>query len=147
MLCEKAEFDLDELARCRDQLWAEAVFRYDAGERWWPTADEVAALCRPETLARTHVDLWLPQIRVYLATREMVSASDVLHHLDVKNPEPRDSRRVTATLTLLGWKQSSRSSTTRFGTPGPKADRSEMGLTISEQDELLDRQVMEARLH
>jgi predicted P-loop ATPase len=38
VLC--GDFDLEALDRERDQIWAEAVVRYQAGERWWFSPEE-----------------------------------------------------------------------------------------------------------
>ena len=51
VVCEGA-MDLDALRRDREQLFAEALALYDAGARYWPTADEQRMMFDPEQLAR-----------------------------------------------------------------------------------------------
>ena len=49
---EVGEIDLDALRAVRDQLFAEAMVAYDAGERFFPTAEEQRRLFDPEQLKR-----------------------------------------------------------------------------------------------
>ena len=51
-----AEIDTDALRAARDQLFAEAVHRYKAGERYWPTADEQRTIFDPQQLQREAED-------------------------------------------------------------------------------------------
>ena len=51
-----AEIDTDALRAARDQLFAEAVHRYKAGERYWPQADEQRTIFDPQQLQREAED-------------------------------------------------------------------------------------------
>lgn len=51
-----AEIDTDALRAARDQLFAEAVHRYKAGERYWPQADEQRTIFDPVQLQREAED-------------------------------------------------------------------------------------------
>jgi hypothetical protein len=46
------DIDLETLVRDRDQLWAEARVRFQAGMPWWLDTPELEALARPEQEAR-----------------------------------------------------------------------------------------------
>jgi putative DNA primase/helicase len=48
--------DLDALVRDRDQLWAEAVVRFQAGACWWLETSETEAMAIAEQQARLEVD-------------------------------------------------------------------------------------------
>ncbi|MGJ4927492.1 VapE domain-containing protein [Bradyrhizobium sp. HKCCYLRH3095] len=50
--------DLDALARDRDQLWAEAAARFDAGAVWWLDEPELIAMAAAEQDARYQSDAW-----------------------------------------------------------------------------------------
>lgn len=52
------EIDLDKIVRDRDQLWAESVVRYRAGEVWYLDTAELQAAARNETDAREQDDDW-----------------------------------------------------------------------------------------
>ena len=58
--------DLEALARDRDQLWAEAVARYRAGEPWWLETRNLTELAEEEQLDRYQGDAWDDPIRDYL---------------------------------------------------------------------------------
>lgn len=58
--------DLELLADLRDQLWAEAVAAYGAGERWYLDADEDAA--REDGAERHRVrDIWEDELEAWIA--------------------------------------------------------------------------------
>jgi predicted P-loop ATPase len=59
--------DLVGLARDRDQLFAEAVARMKAGERYWPTPEEEAKWFKPEQDARFEEDEWAHPIAEWIA--------------------------------------------------------------------------------
>ena len=54
------------LACDRDQLWAEAVARYRAGEPWWLETRNLTELAEEEQLDRYQGDAWDDTIRDYL---------------------------------------------------------------------------------
>lgn len=58
-----------ELARDRDQLWAEAFTRWESGEAWYVDTPELAALCRAEQDDRKRVDPWEEAFAKFLAEK------------------------------------------------------------------------------
>jgi len=94
------------LTAARDQLWAEAVTRYKAGETWW--LDELAPVEEQARAAgqRYEVDVWEDRIAVFLAThRAPVTVGDVLKTC-VEKPVGQwtktDEMRVASILKRLG---------------------------------------------
>jgi predicted P-loop ATPase len=66
--------DLDGLKADREQLWAEAVVRYKAGETWWPSLSETS-LFEAEQEAREEIDPWTNAVAEWLKTTK---AKDML---------------------------------------------------------------------
>ena len=62
--------DIEALAEERDQLFAEAVAAYDAGERWWLDRDFEAEYARPVQAAAYVTDGWADTIATWLDTPE-----------------------------------------------------------------------------
>lgn len=61
-----ARLDLEALRRDRDQLWAEALWWFREGARWWPEGDDETAPLEEEQASRTERDEWIEAIRRYL---------------------------------------------------------------------------------
>lgn len=58
--------DIAALSAERDQLWAEAVAAFEAGERWYPDTDEEHAACEAEQEQRYQADAWETRIAGWL---------------------------------------------------------------------------------
>ena len=58
--------DIDAIARDRDQLWAEAVAAYHAGETWWLDDDELRSAAEAEQEQRRIADPWEAIIAAWL---------------------------------------------------------------------------------
>ncbi len=58
--------DVEALVRDRDQLWAEAVARYDSGEPWHVDTPELRRLCEAEQRTRAADDAWAPLVATWL---------------------------------------------------------------------------------
>lgn len=108
MRCE-GPFDLEALARDRDQLWAEAVAAYKTGEGWkLPTALEEDAAA--EQKARVIVDPLEAPIRDYLDKNGLgeVTVPQLFDHVTALSSLGRTqetSRRIGAILRGIGWEQ------------------------------------------
>lgn len=62
------EIDLDGLRRDRDQLWAEAVARFNAGAPWWLEDRDLIVSATAEQEARYEPDAWDALIERWLAS-------------------------------------------------------------------------------
>lgn len=99
---------IDELQRDRDQLWAEAVARYRAGEHWWLDTTELTLAAEQEQADRYEGDAWEGPIKTWIEERDSVSVEDILLIcLDKAKATwtPFDKTRVARCLRALGWER------------------------------------------
>jgi hypothetical protein len=98
--------DLDALRADRDQLFAEAVHLFKAGEKWWPDKDFEARYIKPEQDARYVADPWQEKIAEYVVNHSRVTiamiARDALG-IETARVSMRDSYRIIDALTALEW--------------------------------------------
>ena len=121
------EIRIEELARDRDQLWAESLVRYRAGHVWWLESLTLNQLASEEQESRYEGDAWdeaiaqwvqHPIVRIEMAqfgttpslasTPESVSLPEILLHAIGKRPEhwtQPDKNRVARTLRSLGYER------------------------------------------
>jgi putative DNA primase/helicase len=55
-----------DLRKDRDQLWAEAVLKFTAGQKWWVENEELQEACKEQQAERTYQDDWVPIVRNWL---------------------------------------------------------------------------------
>jgi predicted P-loop ATPase len=106
------DVDIEALRRDRDQLFAEALVRFDKGEKWWPVGKWEWDKLGLEQATRRTEDAWMPIIAEWLEPRRLdekpISTTEILTHaLDVK---PRDiglasAQRVGRILRALGYER------------------------------------------
>ena len=102
--------DLEQLREIRDQLWAEAMFCYEAGEIWWVNRDETAMFSEAQD-ERFVVDEWEGPILNWLEESqigETTSGSEVLASalkLDFGHWGKPEQMRVGAIMHRLGWRR------------------------------------------
>jgi putative DNA primase/helicase len=97
--------DIQALRRDRDQLWAEAVARYEDGAAWWLDASEDALLA--ERSERYEVsDPWAAKIAIWMDNRLEVEMHELLAGC-LERPSaqqsPHDAHRAGAVLSELGY--------------------------------------------
>jgi predicted P-loop ATPase len=104
--------DTDALGRDKEQIWAEAVVRYDAGERWWLDKQELIAAAAEAQEARYSADPWEPCIEEWLRNRDRVTTADALEG-PISKPSGQwtrgDAMRVGEIYRRLGWHPTGRS--------------------------------------
>ncbi len=100
--------DIDDLARDRDQLWAEAKARFDAGAAWWLETGELVDAAAQEQADRFDGDPWEELIARWCEDRERASVSEVLSCcLDKPKAQwtQADKNRVARCFRGLGWER------------------------------------------
>lgn len=107
--------DLNRLREWRDQLFAEAVHRFEAGEIWHPTREEQDRLFKPEQDFREVPDPWLPIVSRWLSSVEQRLCSefyleDILTKAlaiapDRLGPARQEAMRVAAIMARLGFEK------------------------------------------
>jgi predicted P-loop ATPase len=99
---------IDELARDRDQLWAEARERFRAGAPWWLDSTELNEQAAEEQAQRCEEDPWQELIQHWVESRTEVSITDVLADCIDKpkaNWTQQDRNRVSRCLRAIGWRR------------------------------------------
>lgn len=104
---------VDGLRRDRDQLFAEAVARYRAGERWWLDGEAETALARDETDARQERDAWHEQVTHFVAMWAGFGAPVTMqaimqHGLGMTSPNMQDRQttgRIAAILHIENYRR------------------------------------------
>jgi predicted P-loop ATPase len=97
--------DIEALTRDRDQLWAEAVARFKAGESWWLAEDQVTH-AKAEQAQRYQTDPWADKINDMLRTVRKVKLSVIINDwLDIMPAHQswQVERRVAKHLRSVGW--------------------------------------------
>lgn len=97
---------IDDLRRDRDQLWAEAVVRFRAGETWWIDSAELGIMAAEEQRQRYDEDAWQPHIGRWVQDREYVTVDQILRDCFEKLPRDwsqGDKNRVARCLHAIGW--------------------------------------------
>jgi predicted P-loop ATPase len=100
--------DLDALALNRPQLWAEAVWRYRAGEVWYLDTEELAEAAEREQAARFEWDAWTDKVLEYCEGRSSVSIPEILDgalQKPIGTWTQVDKNRVGRILRANGWER------------------------------------------
>lgn len=117
----KRPINWDLIRNDRDQLWAEAMVCYKAGERWHVDSDEFRKLCSEAQAERVQEDPWTRHIALFMTSPksrsgmplklnvgEGVTTSEILEHALDMHPahiKPGDSMRVAKVLRTLGYER------------------------------------------
>ena len=99
------KIDIDAIAHDRDQLWAEAVALFAAGEFWWLTDQEALQGARDAQDERYSSDPWESRVIAFLEMRNETSTDELLSVLGVERARQTlaDQRRVGRILKRLRW--------------------------------------------
>jgi predicted P-loop ATPase len=102
------QIDRDGIERDRDQLWAEAVVRFKAGEKWWLETPELEALATAEQALRFKGDVWQEPIKRWIGRCNDVSIGEVSQgalEIRPRNLSHADGIRIVKILKSLGFKK------------------------------------------
>ena len=118
--------ELDCLQQDRDQLFAEAVYRFRKDEQWWPDAEFERETIAAEQEARYEADVWEQPIKLFLTGKNKTTIMDIaigalgyeparpgmaiekdepqpLRGTPINRITPKDQQRITAILRHLQW--------------------------------------------
>ena len=100
--------DTEGLERDRDQLWAEAVALYRAGERWWLEDESLIKDATHEQEARYSGDPWDDLIRRFIQGRASVTIGEILEnvlHIDKARWTQAEQNRAARSLRSLDFER------------------------------------------
>lgn len=103
---------VDALTADRNQIWGEAVKRYQAGEQWWLSA-AVEAVAQVEQADRLIEDPWTSDVLDKLTGKTEACVKEVLSDMavDLSRRDRLMSNRIVSILMQNGWVRQGRFST------------------------------------
>ena len=102
------EIDVELIKQNRGQMFAEAIARLKAGEKWWLMPGEET---RIEQEARYAEDPWSEPVGKYLASVREATAADILTNalaIPVGKQMRQDLMRAVSVMRICGWKKANR---------------------------------------
>lgn len=102
-----ARIDLEALRRDRDQLWAEALYRYDWMGDYWPSREFEEKYLRPAQEDRHEVDAWEDPIREFLQDQTKTTVGEIAAgclQFPISALDKARQLRIAKCLRRLGWK-------------------------------------------
>lgn len=99
------DVNLEFIRAQRDQLFAEAVYRFKSQESWW---DLPVVETEREIEARRDVDVWEEPIAEHLGVKTEASVRDIMRYcldIDIEKQDKRSQMRVASVLRSLGFKR------------------------------------------
>lgn len=103
-----SSISVDALSQDRDQLWAEAVVRFNADANWWLDTPELIRAAEREQHDRFEADPWQEHIARFVEEKSSVSIDEILDRCLIKlvaNWTQADKNRISRILTALGWER------------------------------------------
>jgi predicted P-loop ATPase len=100
------KIDLAALDRDRDQIWAEAMSRFEKGDPWWLASGEATARAEEEQANRYQGDAWDSTIEEYVDGEPSATIEDILQqgfNIAKKDWGQPEQNRVARCLKRLGW--------------------------------------------
>jgi predicted P-loop ATPase len=99
--------DAEALKRDRDQLWAEALQSYRAGDPWWLDEPDLVKEAMEEQGARYSEDPWREDVLQYADGCESVSIRECLDRIgiEVARRDQTMANRVARILLSAGWER------------------------------------------
>jgi predicted P-loop ATPase len=101
--------DLGGLRQDRDQLWAEAVTGFKAGETWWLDTDQLVAVAKDQQAERYTGDAKDAVISAWVEHKPHVTVAEVLEGalfiLDRSRWSKAEQNTVARCLVSLGWQR------------------------------------------
>jgi len=110
VLCS-GDMDIEALKKDREQLWAEAIFYYKSGEKWWYDKDDPTFdIIDKEQKKRIQADVWEEIIEDYACNLKYFTTLDTLRALDipVRDMTERMKKRIDNILIKLGYEKKPR---------------------------------------
>lgn len=98
--------DIAGLAAEREQIWAETVSAYRAGEPWWITSDDVAADAEVQQHTFITCDPWDHACTEWLVGRDRTTTAELLSNaigLSIDKRTRKEEMRVASYLKNNGW--------------------------------------------
>ena len=83
------------IAATRDQLWAEAVHRYNAGEKWWTASPDLIETCKRKQKAAVFPDAWEEILEEKLGERAVTTVIQAAQMLGLWDDTPGDKFHKT----------------------------------------------------
>jgi predicted P-loop ATPase len=102
--CSAQRVDIAAVQGARDQLWAEALHRYQAGEAWWLDTPELEAAQTAGAAERYDHDEWQTRLTDGLAGRAAATMADAFEVLGIPPREQTMAlqKRLGAALRMIG---------------------------------------------
>lgn len=104
---EVVKADIDLIKQRRDQIWAEAVKAYFAGENWWLENEEEVRAAQLEVAAREKQDIWddILEEKIAFHGAQSLTLAQALQFIGVpaERMDERARERIAGSLRRLGY--------------------------------------------